>query len=236
MTTTERTRTITMATATRQGTEVNNADAAAVFATEMGDTGAAVIDLAGHHPNAPFVARLLAETAARIAPQRGGPAGLLSAGLLVADAGAAAQPEPDGVAVVAVAQPDGQTVISWIGDSHAYGWNGTRLHRYTTPHTYGQQLREHGAPWEIAAAADHWLTTTLGRATPAGILTVTCHDPLIILASDGIDSIPAGELEAIVRDFAHEPQALADSIVAAAQENGDGYRDDATVVVIHVPE
>lgn len=225
-----------MTTATRQGTGPNNADGAAVFATEMGDTGAAVIDLAGHHPDAPFVARLLAETAARIAPQRGGPAGLLSAGLLVADAGAGVEPEPDGVAVVAVAQPGEATVISWIGDSHAYGWDGTWLHRYTTPHTYGQQLREHGAPWEISAAADHWLTTTLGRATPAGILTVTSHDPLIILASDGTDCIPAAELKAIVRDFAHEPQALADSIVAAAQEDEAGYRDDATVVVIRAGE
>jgi serine/threonine protein phosphatase PrpC len=229
--TTERTRVVT-ATATRQGTEKNNADGAATFTTEAGDAGAAVIDLVGHHSNASFVARLLAETAARVGVQRGGPAGLLSAGLLVADAGDADELEPDGVGVFAVTHPGDRTVISWIGDSHAYGWNGERLHRYTTPHTYGQQLREHGAPWEIAEAADHWLTTTIGRATPAGIFTITTEDPLVILASDGTDALPEQDLTDLVRKHAGTPQALADAIVAAIEPDDDGYRDDTTVVVL----
>lgn len=222
----------TTASATRQGTtDINNADGGAVFTTEAGTTAAAVIDLIGHAPNAPDVAHLLAETAARVAAQRGGPAGLLSAGLLIADPGAADDPEPDGVGVVAVIHSDGHVVISWIGDSHAYGWDGTRLHRYTTPHTYGQQLREYGAPWEIAAAADHWLTTTLSRATPAGILTVTTTDALVLLASDGIDAIPKEQLATLVAQHADDPQELTDAIVAAVPEL-DTFRDDATVIVI----
>lgn len=221
--------------ASRRGTEHNNADHAATFTTEAGTTAAAVIDLAGHHDNAPVVARLLAETAARVAAQRGGPAGLLSAGLLVADPGADPEPEPDGVAVVAVAHPDGPTVISWCGDSHGYGWDGTRLHQYTTPHTYGQQLREYGAPWNVAAGHDDWLLTSLSHATVAGIVTVTCPDPLIILTSDGLDALPMQTFTDLVRTHAHNPPALAAALVAAVPTSPDGYRDDTTVITIATP-
>jgi len=224
---------IRTATATRQGTTAtNNADRAAVFASENGTTAAAVVDLIGHHPNAPQVAFLLAETAARIAAQRGGPSGLLSAGLLVADAGADDEPEPDGVAVVAVAEEPARTVISWTGDSHAYGWDGQRLHRYTTPHTYGEQLRENGAPWEIAVQHDNWLTTMIGRAVPASIFTAVSPDPLTILASDGLDCVPRERLVEIIRGHAADPQALADALVAEPDVDAEGYRDDVTIVVL----
>jgi len=75
----------------------------------------------------------------------------------------------------------------------------------------------------------------MGRSG-ATVLTVTGNDPLIILASDGADCIPAAELGALVREYAEDPQALADAIVAAAQEDAVGYRDDVTVVVIRAPE
>lgn len=222
------------ATATRQGAGHNNADACALFTTEAGTTAAAVIDIIGHPSEAPFVARLLAETAARVGAQRGGYAGLLSAGLLISDPGAQEEPEPDGVGVVAVTTPGAPTVISWLGDCHAYGWDGGRFHRYTTPHTYGQQLREYGAPWEISEDHNDWIVTSLSAATPATILTVTSDDPLVILASDGIDSVPPAELVALIELHADNPQALAHAIVAAVPEGPDGDRDDATVVVIAV--
>jgi PPM family protein phosphatase len=230
--TTELAVTTAYATTTRQGTGANNADASAVFVAVDGTVAAAVIDLIGHQANAPFVARLLAEAAARVGAQRGPFAGLLSAGLMIADPGAGDEPEPDGVGACATISPDGLTVISWLGDAHAYGWDGSRLARYTTPHTYGQQLAEYGAPWEIAADHTDWIVTSLSAATPATVLTVTCDDPLILLASDGIDSIPDDVLAELVRQHADAPQALADAIVAAVEAEGDGYRDDATVVVI----
>lgn len=225
--------TITTAVATRQGTsDINNADSGAVFTTEGGAVGAAVVDLIEHQAAAPFIARLLAETAARVAAQRGGPAGLLSAGLLVADPGAFPdEPEPDGVAVVAVAHPHDNVVISWLGDSHAYGWNGTRLRRYTTPQTYGQQLRQYGAPWDVSETHNDWILTSLSHATVANITSVNCDDSLVILASDGIDTLPEDQLTELVRGHAADPQALATAIVQAVPDE-DTYRDDATVIVL----
>lgn len=222
---------ITTATATRQSTEINNADAAAVFTTEDGITCAAIVDLIGHHSRAPQIAAMLAETIARVGAQRSGVSGLLSAGLLVADAGAAEEPEPDGVGVVAVA--DGENVvISWTGDSHGYGWDGKVLRRYTTPHTFGEQLRANGAPWELAEQHDDWLKTTLARAVVSSIFTVTSPDRLVILASDGLDAVPHDRLVEIIRAHEDNPQALADALVAAPDVDGHGYRDDVTVVVL----
>jgi serine/threonine protein phosphatase PrpC len=223
---------IATATATRQGTtETNNADGLAVFTTADGITSAAVVDLIGHHHRAPQIATLLAETIVRVGAQRSGPSGLLSAGLLVANAGAAEEPEPDGVAVVAVADVE-TTVVSWTGDSHAYGWDGKQLRRYTTPHTFGEQLRANGAPWELAEKHDDWLKTTLGRATFATIFTITCPDPVVILASDGLDCVPHADLERICREHADAPQTLADALVAEPEADQHGYRDDVTVVVL----
>lgn len=224
--------TVTIGRATRQGTEANNADCSAVFSSEDGLTAAAVIDISGHVPAAPKVAMLLAETAARVAAQHGGRAGLLSAGLLVADAGAGAEPEPSGVGVVATRRPGERAMVSWIGDSHAYGWDGQRLHRYTTPHTLAEQMRTLGIT--VGDVADDWLVASLAQATPATVLSVTCHDPLLLLCTDGTDAIPSGDLEALVRLHASDPQVLADAIVAAVPDGGDGYRDDATVVVLMV--
>lgn len=218
------------ATATRQGTGANNADRAALAVTDAGVTAAAVVDIIGHADDAPQAALLLAETMARVGAQRGGPNGLLAAGLLVVDS--IAGRGPDGVGVVATTRGAGRTVISWVGDSHAYGWDGGRLHRYTTPHTYGQQLRDNGAPWDVAADHDDWLLTSIGRAVPASIFTVVSPDRLTILATDGLDSLPAGELEQIIRGHADDPQALADALVAAPDVDAQGYRDDVTVVVL----
>lgn len=225
--------TITTAVATRQGTSENNADGTAVFASEHGHIGAALVDLAGHAAAAPFVARLLAETAARIAPQRGGLPALCTAGLLVADRGAADEPEPNGVAVVANIRVNGETRVAWVGDSHAYAWDGSTLTRLTTPHTVGEQLRTlYGIDNDLSAAADDILSTSLATAAPATVLAVHTDAPLVILASDGLDALGASGIARLARQHGGDPHALAAALVTAVPENDDGYRDDATVVVI----
>ena len=65
--------------------------------------------------------------------------------------------------------------------------------------------------------------------------TAGIKDRLILLTSDGVhDQIPEPEMTALIREHADAPQALAEALVAAAQPDGDGYRDDATVVVIRI--
>ena len=87
---------------------------------------------------------------------------------------------------------------------------------------------------------NRWSHSTLTpRATPSTIRQVWVPDygqdlgagELVLLTSDGVhDAVPHDELVALIREQ-RDPQALAEVIVAAARED-DGYRDDATVIVL----
>lgn len=223
---------ITIGAATRQGTRRNNADAAAVHrvpGTRI--IGAAIVDGIGHHPLTPAWARVAAEVAARVGPRRTATIGILAAAELNST-GAGERIEPDGVAILAVVEPGQPTELAWTGDCRAYSWDGEQLHQRTTPHTVGEYLRHYGLPPDVALPLDQWVTSTLGRCSIATVHTVGIDDGLVILASDGIEQIPADELTELVRTLASEPQALAEAIVAAAREKKDGYRDDTTVIVL----
>ncbi|WP_328792955.1 MULTISPECIES: hypothetical protein [unclassified Streptomyces] len=54
-----------------------------------------------------------------------------------------------------------------------------------------------------------------------------------MLTSDGVhNQIEPDDLDAIIRTHQHDAQHLADTLVAAAEPNESGYRDDATALVI----
>ncbi|MFD8409526.1 hypothetical protein ACFV1G_33190 [Streptomyces anulatus] len=219
--------------ATREGTAADNADAAKVYVLSDGTVGAAVIDGIGHGPHTSRTAPLLAETAARISARRGPLAGLLTASELIADAGADGE-EADAVAVTARVRPtDRVAVVNWTGDARAYGWDGTRLDLYTNDHTVGAQLRANGVSLEIAREHDNWLRTSLARASIGTVYTAGVLDQLLILTSDGVhDQVPLEGMVALVHEHAQDPQSLAEALVAAARSDEDGYRDDATVVIV----
>lgn len=226
------------ATATRQGTDTPNCDRAAHYTSELGVTAGAVIDGTGHDDTIAEVMHAVAAVAVRVGAQRGALAGLMSAAELVTDRG----PDgygPTGVGVLAV--PFYDTVdVAWIGDCRAYGWdgNGSGLIRYTTDHTLGEQLRRNGAPWEVSEEHNNWSVTTLCHATIATIRQVQIPaGHTVILTSDGVhDAITRDRLAGIVREHAHDPQALADALVAAPETDQDGFRDDATALILETRE
>ncbi|MEQ4610666.1 SpoIIE family protein phosphatase [Streptomyces cavourensis] len=221
--------------ATREGTAEDNADAARVYVLADGTVGAAVIDGIGHGPHTAATTPLLAEVAARIAARRDPLAGLLTASELIADEGADGE-EADAVAVAVRARPDDDiAIVTWTGDSRAYGWNGQRLNLYTDDHTVGAQLRANGVSLKIAREHDNWLRTSLARASIGTVYTAGIRDDLIVLTSDGVhDQMTMDDMVALVREHAQDPQTLADALVATARADESGYRDDATVVVIAV--
>jgi PPM family protein phosphatase len=218
--------------ATRQGSRAFNCDAARVFLADDGTVAAAVVDGIGSDDVGSWAAVLCAETASRVGVRRGPLAGLLSAGDLVADPGAHA----NGVAVLAVVSGADPVEVAWIGDCRAYGWDGAVLRQYTTDHTVGEQLRRNGAPLELAAEHDNWIKTSLADAVVATVYRVQIDAPLVLLTSDGVhDQVDHDVLTGLVAEHnGGDLQALAEAIVAAARE-ADGYRDDATVVVIARP-
>nr|WP_062336229.1 SpoIIE family protein phosphatase [Herbidospora sakaeratensis] len=226
------------AVAQRQGTDNGLADATATYTAGDWTLAAAVIDGVGHADQIHDLAPTLAKVAAHYGAQRGALAGILTAGGMVADPGAD-DATPTAVGVVAVAAPGSPHVaVAWIGDCRAYGWDGVALHQYTVDHTAGQRLRERGdIPEEVAKASDNILTLSLAQATPGTVCEVDIPaEQLLVLTSDGVhDQMPRETLEALVRKHADgDLQALADLIVAAAEQEADGYRDDATVVLLRV--
>lgn len=219
------------ATATRRGVRDYNMDAAALFQASTGVAVAAIVDGIGNDPGGAATMRLLAESAVRVGATKGALAGVLAAAALVEDPGI--NPHmPDGVIVLALAVPGRPTHLAWVGDSHAYSWDGTRLHLRTDPHTMGAYLRGNGVA-DLAPLHDSWVRVTLSSATVTNVaVSAAPADELILLLSDGLDNVPHEQSEALVRDHRDNPEALADAIVAAARETDDGYRDDATALVL----
>lgn len=228
---------ITTGQATRPGTTTPSGDAAVIHRQADGTVAAAVIDGIGHSPRVAEVARLLAETAARVAARRGPLAGLLTSTELVADPGPGDEPEPDAVAVVAVAEPgDDRVRIAWVGDARAYALEDSRLRPLTTDHNLAEQLAMCGYAGEVTRRAAQWVRTTVATAAVATVSEAWTTSALVLLTSDGVhDQVPHEELEALVCEHADAPQALADALVAAARADVDGCRDDATALVLNRP-
>lgn len=224
------------ATASRQGTSGDNADAAAIHhLPEIETTAAAIVDGIGHGEHVVAFARLAAQVAARVGARKTSILGILAAAELNAASGG--EPiNPDGVAVLAVARPDGATSIAWTGDARAYGYDGRQLHQRTTDMTVGQYLRVNGFPLEATAAHDDWIRTSLGRSSVNTVHQAVVHDRLIVLTSDGVHKqITDQRLAEIVHEHAEDPEALVAAIVGAPVADADGYRDDATAIAILHP-
>lgn len=152
--------------ATREGTGGPLADATATYRSALtGRTAVAVVDGMGHGEDVVRLAPLLAETAVRVGAVRGGLAGLLSAGLLLADPG-----HPDAVGVLAVTRSDGSGAeLVWAGDCRAWRWDGAVLQQLTTDHNLAAYLgRAAGAEVPVHALAD-FVGVTLGSAVPATV-------------------------------------------------------------------
>ncbi|MGF1425496.1 PP2C family protein-serine/threonine phosphatase [Kitasatospora sp. LaBMicrA B282] len=232
--TTERTHVIT-GTATREGTTAPSGDAFAVHVQADGTTAAAVVDGIGHSPRVTAVAQLLADVVARISARRSPLGGLLTATDLVADPGADEEPEPDAVAVVAVAEPgDDRIRIAWVGDCRAYALTANgELELCTVDHNLAEQLAIAGYKGEVTRHASQWVRTSVATAAVATVAEAWTEHPLVVLTSDGVhDQVPHDVLQALVVKHACDPQALAEALVSAATSGPDGERDDATAVVL----
>lgn len=221
---------VIIGTAQRPGTEAPCADGLDVQRT--GDrVTAAVVDGAGHHPDTVRYAGIAPAVITHIGAKLGGLAGLITAGQM-----AHAYDRPPHVSAVYARIGPGRAHILWIGDCRAYGWNGSELTRFSTDQTMGEFLRFHGnVPAPIVEHHDAWARLGLAQASAA-----TCREAelpedvrLVLLCSDGVsDQVDQAIWRELCAAHADDPQALADAIVAAATADEEGYRDDATVVVL----
>ncbi|WP_052847429.1 PP2C family protein-serine/threonine phosphatase [Streptomyces avicenniae] len=227
---------ITTAAATREGSGGPSGDAYAIHTlpgTQI--VGAAITDGIGHGPAVAEMSQISAQVAARVATRRHALSALLAAGSVVSVPADHPRDAPNGVSIAAVTSPGHKTEIAWIGDCRAYGWADGTLDLLTTDHSVGNWLR-HNTDEGIellAAAHDNWSRGHIGWADVWTVHTILTAAPLVLLTSDGVHAqIPPGDIERLVAEHADNPQTLADALVAAVQPDLEGYRDDATVVVI----
>ncbi|MGW6836499.1 SpoIIE family protein phosphatase [Streptomyces sp. NPDC054949] len=219
---------------TRPGDAPGSADAAHAW-TAAG--GAAVIDGIGHSTELHALVPVLAVDAARRTALRHPMAGLIGAAELLQNPGAP-RGGPDAVGITARVRPDG-TWIAWAGDCRAYGLDPDTgiLTRYTTDHTVAAHYAQQGMPADEAAAYSSKLTVSFSDLSIAA-----CNEApipkghLVILTSDGVhDQMHPTTLNTLARAHHNDAQALAEALVAAAEdgvEDGLPYRDDATTIVI----
>lgn len=233
---TDQTTGATVGVAQRPGTEPGCADGHDVQ-RHGGKVYAAVVDGAGHRAETVRYAALAPAVITHIGATLGGLAGLITAGQM---AHAYDRP-PHMPAVYARAEPGQPTSVHWIGDCRAYGWDGTALTQWSTDQTMGEWLRWNGGrtisivPAEVAESQDNWSLLGLAQASAATCrqLQIPAEIPLVLLTSDGVhDQVDKETVEDLCRAHADDPQALADALVHAAITDEDGYRDDATAIVI----
>lgn len=226
-------RAVRVGVAQRPGTEAPCADAWDIQRRDDHVT-ATVLDGAGHTPDTIRYVQAAAPVVTMLGMQLGGLAGLMTAGQMEAAFDAYVHAS----AVYASAEPGEPTAIHWIGDCRAYGWNGSELLQYSTDQTMGEYLRRHGGVGvELIEHHDAWARLGLAQASAATCreATIPAEVQLVLLVSDGVsDQVP--DMARLVADHTDDPQALADALVAAAQTDDDGYRDDATVVALALPE
>jgi hypothetical protein len=192
---------------------------------------AAVVDGAGHDAAVVRYAQVVPPVITHIGMTMGGLAALTTAGQMAY----AYDIPPHASAVYARMELGQPTMIHWIGDCRAYAWDGAALTQWSTDQTMGQWLRRNGVAVELAAAHDNWSRTGLAQAGAAMCreAQIPEHVRLVLLVTDGVsDQVDPEAMERLCRAQATDPQALADALTAAAQDDGDGYRDDATVIAL----
>ncbi|MEV5239578.1 hypothetical protein AB0K89_10765 [Streptomyces cinnamoneus] len=177
------------------------------------------MDGIGHSPLITKRAALLAEVGARIAATRGPFHGLLTAAELISHPGPEDCLEEDAVAVAAVAHLDrAEFSIAWTGDCAAWSYDPTTgsLTRLTTDHTMGQFLRQvhPGGPTVRAEHHDDWVRVSLARSSVATVRETETTAPLVVLASDGIQTSrsappasPPSSVRSLMPDRSGSPMA-----------------------------
>ena len=132
-----------------------------------------------------------------------------------------------------------------VGDSLIFHWRGGELERINPLHNYGRELDARAARGEISAmhAALHperaaITSVVMGRAldeVAEGELDLVVGD-IVVLASDGIETLPEAELASLLADLGGAPaDRIAGAILQRISDLAVYGQDNVTVVVVRPP-
>ncbi|MSO57822.1 MAG: Stp1/IreP family PP2C-type Ser/Thr phosphatase [Thermoleophilia bacterium] len=145
------------------------------------------------------------------------------------------------VTVALVDEGAGTATIAHVGDSRAYRLAPGRLERLTSDHSLVAELVRAGRLTETEAAVHPHrsvITRVLGTEAVVEIDTTTVRlapGDVLLLCSDGLTAMVRDErILALAEETAFAPQALADALIATANEAGGD--DNITVVIASIEE
>ena len=132
-----------------------------------------------------------------------------------------------------------------VGDSLIFHWRAGELERINPLHTYGRELDARAARGEISAmhAALHperaaITSVVMGLAldeVAEGELDLVVGD-IVVLASDGIETLPEAELASLLADLGGErADRIAGAILQRISDLAVYGQDNVTVVVVRPP-
>ena len=132
-----------------------------------------------------------------------------------------------------------------VGDSHIFHWRGDALERVNPLHTYGRELDARAARGEISAmrAALHPQRAAITSAVMGLPLDEVAEGEcdladgdVVVLASDGIETLSDGETAAVLRSHrAMGASRVAEAIIGRIEERANQWQDNVTVVVVCPP-
>ena len=136
---------------------------------------------------------------------------------------------------------------TWIsvGDSFLFHYRKGDIRRINPLHTHGAELDEQARRGEISWATARWdydraMLTSVVMGQPLekvaeGELELE-PDDLVILATDGVESLGESGIAAVCDENSKEDVSdVARAIVRRIEEDPDDYQDNATVVVARPP-
>ena len=129
-----------------------------------------------------------------------------------------------------------------IGDSHILHWRGDALERVNPLHTYGRELDARAARGEISAmrAALHPQRSAITSAVMGLPLDEVAEGEcdlvdgdVVVLASDGIETLSDEELAALCGDYRSAGASrIAEAIIPRIEQRATPRQDNVTVVVV----
>jgi serine/threonine protein phosphatase PrpC len=167
------------------------------------------------------------------------------ANVAIAERGAG-RAELRGMGCTLIGASFGPARLDWIsvGDSPLYLVRGGGIHRLNEDHSLAPEVDRLAAlgrmSWDMARMDPrrHVLRSAL-MGTEIELLDRS-HDPLalqsgdvVVLASDGIHTIPEAEIAGLVA-AAETADAAAEALLAAVATAADPHQDNTTVVVVHI--
>lgn len=145
--------------------------------------------------------------------------------------------------VVAAAVASGE--LSWVsvGDSHLYVWRGERLKKLNEDHSQAGMMVRSGqfrpTDPEVQAAKSVLVSALTGRKLEIVDLSRTAFPlqpgDVLMLASDGLDTLPDDEIESMVGEFRNQGAVrLSTALLERVRSRRVERQDNTTVVVARV--